>query len=460
MKFSKYIKFFATALLGTASCIAGTVYSIDSQIDTSEQNKQNWVATWVASPTETGHSISELQPGPEVTPLAFNNQTIRMIVHSSIKGETVRVRLSNAYPSRVNTLPPDCLCPSNNQFLTIAEAHIALRDENAAILPHKDRILTFNGSTSVIIPPNAEVISDPIALKVPYETDLAISLYVTPTAPSTSCDIYASRHPVSLQTSYIASATGNFTSNVDGTPFTQTTTQCFIVSGVDVLSKRAAVVAFGASITAGFSADGSTFDTNSRYTDFLTSRLIDSHNPLGVVNAGIYGNQIYYDSALATMFGFNGPLLPSGPNGLFRFNRDVLDVPGVKYIILNPTTNDLVLSVEPFNPYDATFDQYVFALTQMTKRAHERGIKIFGATITPIGGSSSDLPGVETVRQQLNAWIRTTDNFDGVIDFDEAVANPSNPTVLLSIYDGGDHLHPNASGYEAMANAVDLGLFD
>jgi lysophospholipase L1-like esterase len=451
-----YKKFGALAHLSLALLMIPSVDGTSDHCTKKKHGEKHWIGTWGTSPAETERSGF---PGIAPDPKVFNNQTIRMIVHVSLGGKCFRVRLTNAYPSVINnTDPVQCLCPSNNQFATIGAAHIALRDSNAAIIPGTDRVLTFNGSTSVVIPPNAEVISDPIKLKVADESDLALSLYL----PAGS-EIYAARHPAAAQTSYIAPTTGNFTTNIDGAPFTEPTTQWFFVSGVEVLTKRDAIVTFGNSQTDGVSADLSTLDTNTRYPDFLVRRLIADENPFGIINAGISGNQVYYDSPWGT-FGVNLPAAPFGPNALARFNVDALARAGVKYIILLEGINDIGFGVGlGLDAYPTTAQQIIDGYVQLIEKAHEKGIKIYGGTLLPFKNALAPLPyytpAGEQIRQTVNEWIRTSGKFDAVIDFDKAVRDPADPLQLLPAYNSGDNLHPNSAGYQAMANAIDLNLF-
>lgn len=420
-------------------------------------NGLKWTTTWGTSHTETGPTAVGSLYYAAFPPKVFNNQTIRMIIRTSIKGEGfVRVRLSNAYPTLANA------SLANNKFVTIQEVHIAYRDVNASITANSDRVLTFNGDQSVTISPDADVLSDPIVLNMMPQTDIAITMFIAPNAGA----IYAARHAYTEQTSYIAGVTGNFADNVDGEPFNVTTTQTFLLSAVEVLSHGATIVAFGDSITEGFSVDASTRDTNTRYTNFLAASLISRGKQFGVVNAGVSGNQLYYDSPSAIALGFPGPIYPFGPNGLARFGRDVLDVVGVKYIISLIGVNDIAFCVQGLNAHPKMVDpnfasivttRILLGYDQLIRRAHDKGIMIYGGTLLPY--SSSIFGFVEPIRQAVNTWIRTSDAFDAFIDFDLALRDPTNTSILLPAYDSGDHIHPNALGYQVMANAIDLSLF-
>jgi lysophospholipase L1-like esterase len=465
MKFINNRTFLALSALSICSlmpCIAAEHKEKPDQVLKESKGKQ-WITTWGTSPAESGRSAAEQTLG--LAPQTFNNQTIRMIVHTSIGGDSIRIRFTNAYPSGLQPSPlPQCLCAPTNRYVNIQEAHVALQSSGAAISALTDRMLTFNGELSVILPPNGEVLSDPISLRVPAQSDLAISMYVTPVTGATANQIYAARHPVALQTSYIASAPGNFTNDVDGTSFDQTTNQWFFISDVEVQTNKSTstIVAFGDSLTDGFSVDGSTLNTNTRYPDFLARRLIADHSSMGVVNAGISGNQLYYDSPWVGLT--NSIFAPFGQNGIARFSKDALDKPGVSHIIVCEGINDLIYSYNtipslPKNVYQTTVDQIINGYKQMIQMAHERDIEIFGATLPPTGASPLSNATIESMRQEVNDWIREECAFDAVIDFDAALADPSNPSRINPAYNSGDGLHPNAAGYQAMAAAIDLKLF-
>lgn len=375
---------------------------------------EQWVATWSAT-------LHQPNPGPPgLTNPGFNNQTLRQIVHTSIGGEQVRVRLSTFGAAA----------------LVIGAAHIALRDAGAAIVPGSDRTLTFGGQPSILIPTGAVVLSDPVELDVPALSDVVVSVFVPEsTGPATW-------HFVALQTSYI-SPPGDFTASAD-MPVAGTTQAWFWLAGVDVTASKqtGGVVTFGDSVTDG---TRSTPDTNNRWPDHLARRLMSQprNHKMGVLNEAISGNRLLNDGI--------------GPNGLARFDRDVLTQTGVTHVIVLLGNNDILFV---FNPTElVTVDQIVVGHRQLITRAHTRGLKIYGATLTPFGGFPLFSTEKENTRQAVNTWIRTSGEYDAVIDFDEMLRDPSDPTRLLPLYNSGDHLHPNDLGYEAMGNAIDLRLF-
>lgn len=380
---------------------------------------EHWVGTWMAAP---------MASTPDNTPKDFQNtfanQTVRMIVRVSIGGDRLRVKFSNAF----GVVP-----------LNIGAAHLALRGKGTAILPGTDRTLTFSGLSSIVVPPGAPVISDPVDLTVPPLTELAISLYLPgQTEPATL-------HPDGMQTTYI-SRLGNFVASTS-LPVKKTTHSWYWLIGVEVdaPASAAAVVAFGDSITDGAL---STPDTNRRWPDFLAERLVSQKNepPLAVLNAGISGNRLLHDR--------------SGPNALARLERDVFAQDGVRGMIVLEGINDIGFPYIKGMPQDqaVTAAQIIAALRQIVERAHAHGIRVFGGTLTPYEGSFCDSKHGEEQREAVNQWIRTSGVFDGVVDFDAAVRDPRHPRRFLPANDGGDHLHPGDVGDRAMADAVNLSL--
>jgi lysophospholipase L1-like esterase len=385
----------------------------------------HWVVTWGASPAPQLADETQMRDAK----LVFENQTLREIVHTSIGSNTVRVRLSNAY---------------GKQTVEIGAAHIALRAKGPEIAAGSDRALTFGGRPTVSIPPNALVLSDPVKLDIPATGDLAISIFLPKAATG------AGIHYSAQQTSYIAP--GNVTDTASISNATTMTSWVFL-TGVDVLAPESAsaVVAFGDSITDGAR---STVDANHRWPDILANRLQHSGKKVAVLDAGIGGNRILHDATSNIRFGVNA---------LARFDRDVLAQPGVKYVIVLEGINDLG-HAGTSAPASETVssDDLIAGFKQMIERAHEKGLKIFGATITPFEGTVFPgyfTPEKEAKRKAVNEWIRTGRAFDGVIDFEKAIRDPQNPNRVLPAYDGGDHLHPGDAGYQAMGAAIDLRLF-
>jgi lysophospholipase L1-like esterase len=388
--------------------------------------KTHWVVTWGASPAPQ-LPAQDLRAAK----LEFENQTLREIVHTSIGGAAVRVRLSNAY---------------GKHAVDIGAAHIALRAKASGTVAGSDHALTFGGRTAVSIPPDALVLTDPVKLNVPASGDLAISIFLPKAATG------AGIHYSAQQTSYIGGGDLTTAATISGAA---TVTSWVFLTGVDVLAPESAsaVVAFGDSITDGAR---STVDANRRWPNILADRLLAqrSRKNLAVLDAGIGGNRILHDATANVRFGVNA---------LARFDRDVLAQPGVKYVIVLEGINDLghAGSSAPESE-TVSAEDLIAGMKQMIERAHEKGLKIFGATLTPFEGTASKgyfTPEKEAKRKALNEWIRTGRAFDGVIDFEKAVRDPDHPDRMLTAYDGGDHLHPGDAGYKAMGEAIDLSLF-
>ncbi|MFI5387169.1 MAG: SGNH/GDSL hydrolase family protein [Fimbriimonadales bacterium] len=382
---------------------------------------QHWVGTWATAP-------QSVEPNPPFSSpnVVFTDQTIREIVHTSVAGHRVRVRLSNAFGT-YGSAP-----------LTIGDAHIALRQQNSTIVPGTDRQLTFGGATSTLIPAGAFVISDPVDLDLPTFSDLAISIYLPgPTGQVTY-------HATALETNYIVS--GDMTSAAS-LPGAQTNSSWYFLTGVEVSTRddhARAVVTLGASITDGTM---STPNTNQRWPDDLARRLIARYGPaeVAVLNEGIAGNRLIFDAI--------------GPNGPARFDRDVVAQAGVKYVVVaDLPINDVGFPVIVGPSQAVTGDQIIGGLKQLIRRAHEKGLKIIAGTLTPYKGAFYWTATGEAIREQVNDFIRSG-AFDGVVDFAGATADPNNPLVYAAQFDSGDHLHPNDAGYQAMANAFDLSLF-
>ena len=393
-----------------------------------KQNAQgHWVSAW-----STAVQAPRSGPGsPAAVP--FDRQTLRMVIRPTIGGERVRIRLSNEF----GTTP-----------LSVGSAHIALVKEDGAIVPGSDKGLRFHGVESVNIPVGAPMFSDAMDFHVPALTEIAVSVFLPKeTVPATF-------HLLGQHATYI-SEPGDFT-GATSIVSVKDSKAWFFLSEMDVWSgeKTEAVVTLGDSITDGFGA-------KSQYGDWpnqLADRLAEAKGakPLAVDNEGIGGNRILWDGA--------------GVSALARFDRDVLSQPGVKDLIILEGINDIgwshlkprvlpdgTMGKNPFAAQVVTANDLILGLVQMIDRAHEHGIRVFGATMTPYeGATGSYTEDGETVRQSVNEWIRSGKAFDGVFDFDAAVRDPNNPKRMREELQTGDHLHPNAAGYKVMAAAIDL----
>jgi len=380
-------------------------------------NDKHWVGTWAASP-------QSLDPFTPATPVSFSGQTIRQIVHTSIGGQKIRVRFTNELGA---------------DALVIGAAHVALQSTDASIVAGSDRELTFAGQGSTSIPKGAPMLSDSVDLNVPPLSNVVITIYL----PNATND--TTFHALGRQTTYV-SGPGNFT-GVVAFPTITTTQSWYFLSALEVFAepRSVAVVTLGDSITDGFA---STVNANRRWPNVLAERLQGSRRfaHVAVMDEGISGNRVLHDTI--------------GPNALSRVDRDVLAVSGVKYVTLLEGINDIGFS--GFIPAEeVSANDIITGYRQVIARAHAQGLLIYGCTLTPFGGLGApyETPAGEVKRQAVNQWIRTSNAFDAVIDFDRVVRDPANPTHIRADYDSGDHLHPNDAGYRAMAESIDLGLF-
>jgi len=387
---------------------AGTVAGADG----------HWVTTWGCGPQLT-------EPG-NLPPAPMANSTLRQFVRVTVGGNLLRVRLSNAY---------------GTNSVTMNSVHVALSAGlgsagNGDINVATDRALTFRGAPSISLPPGEVVLSDPLKYDLPAQTNLAITIYFGRISATT-----INGHPGSRTTSFIVGSNAVAAASLPGA---SKMAHWYIITGVDVLADSGsskAVVTLGDSITDG---RGSTTDGNDRWPDNLARRLSTNTPSAGVsvVNMGIGGNAIF------------GGL---GPAAVARFDRDVLGQSGARWLIVFEGVNDIGGASASGSPALAT--NLIGAYQQFINKAHNRGMRAYGATITPFGGNGYYTPEHETARQTVNTWIRTNSTWDAVIDFDAVVRDPMTLTNLLSPYNSGDGLHLSPAGYQAMANAIDLHLF-
>jgi len=361
----------------------------------------------------------------------FRGGTLRQIVHLSAGGPQIRVRISNAF----GTAP-----------LHLIALHVAHAPSPAAsrIDPATDVVVTFDQRADVFIPAGAEYTSDPINYKAAPLSDLAVTMQLE-VAPE-----HQTGHPGSRATSYLA--TGATASAAEMPAGAQSIEHWYFLSGVDVSvnSDAAAVVTLGDSITDGH---GATTNGNDRWPDVLAVRLQHAapKRTFGILNEGIGGNRLLLDG--------------TGPNAPARLYRDVLSQNGVRYLMVLEGINDIGNLTRTQPATEAQHAQLVHSLIgayqQIILRAHAHGIKVMGATITPFVGSGFYHPDAanESDRTQVNDWIRAPGHFDAFVDFDKTIADPAHPDHMRADYDSGDHLHPSAAGYKAMADAIPLNFF-
>jgi lysophospholipase L1-like esterase len=367
----------------------------------------------------TAAAFSQQALGPLTE--AANDETVRMVQRVTVAGNFVRVKLENTF---------------GIEPVTIGEAFVGLRGTGAALVGGSNRRLTFSGLPSVTIAAGDGVYSDPVRLTVAAQQDVAVSLYV----PGTS--VQASWHGNARITSYrTAPLAGNHAADEGGAAFTATTTRMLWVTAIDVFapSVTGAVVCFGDSITDG---TGSTVDAHDRWHDVLARRLLElpAVQRKSVVNEGIGGNTITHTTPPGT-----------GPAAIDRLDRDVLDRAGVTHVIFFEGTNDI--------QRNATATQVITGAQEVIDRVHAAGLRIIGVTIIPRHNATWTST-MTDYRHQVNDWIRNVANFDAVIDFDARVRDPADPDHINPLYDLGDHIHPNPTGYAAMGEAIDLALFD
>lgn len=360
--------------------------------------------------------------------------TLREIVHISLGGSRLRVVFTNEF---------------GTEALRISSAHVGLSKGGNAVdtSPSASSGLTFGGRDYAIIPAGGMMVSDAVALKLPAQADLAVTLFVPQQTITT-----LSQHQAADQTNYVAEG------DVASSPTLESAREIrswVFLKGVEVEAPAhaGAIVAFGDSITDG--AFAST-NANARWPDVLARRLQADKRvaDLAVLNEGIGGNGVLRHIV--------------GPSALSRLDRDVLGQSGVRYLVVMEAINDIG-AYGPRNPNapppavappaPPTAEDLIVGYKQLIERAHTHGIKVIMGTLTPYMGAGYSSPAGEAVRTAVNQWIRTQKDSDGVIDFDKATQDPSRPDAFLPAFDHGDHLHPNDAGYKAMGEAVDLALF-
>ena len=412
LRYSRYGAVFA-GMLAAGLPLAPTAWA-----NGQAPGNRHWVATWQASPQGSDPLIANLLAPPP----SYANQTLREIVHISIGGPEIRVRLTNSF---------------STQSLVLGAVHVADAGDGSTVKPGTDRTVTFGGQGSITVPPGAIAISDPVDLSVQPLSDLAVSIYVPQDTGS------ATQHTVGEQTSYVTG--GDATGAASFPPGAATILARPFLSNVEVLGAKqaAAVVAFGDSITDGFN---STVDANARWPDALARVLVRHYgNRVGVSNAGIGSNRVLNDAV--------------GANALARFDRDVLTQAGVRYVTVLEGINDVSVSSTYAPAQEVSAGQVIGGYRQLIARAHERGLAIYGCTLTPFKGAAFYTDAGEAKREAINGFIRSSGEFDAVIDFDQLIRDPQNTLAILPALDSGDHLHPNDVGYAVMGTSIDPALF-
>jgi lysophospholipase L1-like esterase len=404
------------SFIAAIMAICGSISPGTSVVTADPQNlggpRLGWVGSWAAAVTPAGPRT--------VSATGVSNITLRQVAHLSIGGSGVRLRLSNRY----GTKP-----------VVVGKTTVASRRDNATGTPKVERAklvpVRFRGHLSITIPVGAEVVSDPIGIMVADDSDLVISTYFpNSTGPLT-------QHQAGYATAFAAN--GDRTRDLGASYRKMGGMARYLIDGVDVKSSaRGSVVLFGDSITDGAVTP---VDRNLRYPDQLADMLLTqpADRVLGVLNAGISGNRLLSNAGTA------------GDAGLARFEQDVIRRPGVRTVVVLEGINDIRGSQGAI-----TLQQLIAAHRQLIRQARAAGLTVIGATLTPFWGADNYTVAGEMTRQALNQWIRTSHEYDGVVDFDKAVRDPRAPLQFRASYDAGDHLHPNANGTNAMARAFNL----
>ncbi|GAB3429448.1 SGNH/GDSL hydrolase family protein [Niabella aquatica] len=394
--------------------VLAMLFSCNSSKTTGAGKPVNWVGTWATAP-------QLVEPGNMPPPPGLSNNTIRQVVRVSIGGEQLRLHFSNIF---------------STQPVTMKRVSVAVATEGGSIEPSTQKLLQFQGSESVTIPPEGQVSSDPVSYKLAPGSLLAVTIYFGETSATIT------GHPGSRTTSYILEGNQIASTGFKGAVKTD---HWYVINGIDVMapSNAFAIAALGNSITDG---RGSGTNKQNRWTDILSERLLK--NPAtkntAVLNLGIGGNCV-----------LRGGL---GPTAVARFDRDILSQSNVKWLIILEGINDIG-GIKNAEDVPEITQELIAAYSLMADKAHAKGIKVYGCTILPFETSFYDKPFRQQARDVVNTWIRTTDKFDAVIDFDKWMRDPGNVKKILPDLHDNDWLHPNEAGYRKMGEEIDLNLF-
>ncbi|MEU8717011.1 SGNH/GDSL hydrolase family protein [Streptomyces sp. NPDC001414] len=389
----------ATLLLATVACQTGPAHAFPARTASRHD-----VVTWAASADRLGEGTAD--------------RSYRLVVRTSAAGSGARVRLSNAFGDRP---------------LTLDSVYAGLRSQGAALRPGSNRRLTFDGARTVTVPAGATAWSDPLPGSLPAGSDLVVSLHSPDAAgPATG-------HGMAMQTSYVTQ--GDHTAEEGAADWTGTTGSWWYLDSVSVRPPgpaTGAVVTLGDSITDGWA---STSDLDRRWPDYLARRLQKADTAVkGVANEGISGNQVLADGA--------------GQAALNRLDRDVLSQPGVRTVFLFEGVNDIKAHT------GVTAAGLIAGYREVVRRAHAAGKCVVASTVGPFEGWPEWDTAGEAVRQEVNQYIRTSGEFDATADFDRILRSPYDQARMLPFLDGGDHIHPNDKGMQAMADSVALASLD
>lgn len=373
-----------------------------------------WTGSWATAPQSV--EPNNMPPAPGLA-----NNTFRQIIRVSLGGKTIRLRFTNLF---------------SKSPLTLKCVGIAVSKGGSNIDKASSKILRFQGKKEVTLAPNSELTSDAIKFNLVPGSRLAITICYG-TVPS---DL--SGHPASRTTSYLLA--GN-TSPVADFSKAIPTDHWYTINRVEVLAPKTAgaIAVLGNSI-----ADGRGSGTNmqNRWPDVFSDRLLN--NPAtsqrGVLNLGIGGNSV---------------LGNFGNTATRRFDRDILSQNNVKWLIVSIGVNDIG-GCRSKEVAERVVQGLIEAYASFIAKAHAKGIKVYGAPILPFGKSFYDGDFKQTAWAAVNNWIRTSGQFDAVIDFEPVMRNPEQPNCLLPDVHDNDWLHPNQLGYRKMGESIDLKLFE
>ncbi|KAH8601758.1 SGNH hydrolase-type esterase domain-containing protein [Bisporella sp. PMI_857] len=421
LSFSKIALVFGT-LWFASPIFGGVVHSLKER-----QSEYHWVDTWTSMPQLV--EPDNLPPAPFKTSSAvFNDATVRQTLHMSIGGDRIRFQISNTFGT--SDLPITAASVANP-----AGGKAGVNGIDASPIVG----LTFNGAASITIPRGTVAYSDPVDFAIKPQTNIAVTLYLAKGQSGNSI----TGHPGSRTTIWMQAGNRVNATTVPGT----SVKHWYFLSGVEVWAPKetSSFIILGDSITDG---RGSSDDGNNRWPDLVLAKMQKSSlTNIGVNNQAAGGNRVLADGL--------------GPSLISRYKRDAITQAGVKYVMIFEGVNDIGTAGTDSGTQTNIGNQLISAFTQIAADAKKAGIAVFAATITPFSGSGQSYsnPTREATRQKVNTWIKTSGTFDAVVDFDQILRDPSTPSQLASKYNGGDYLHPNVAGYQALADAFPLDIF-